>query len=224
MTPLFHQLIAQKKNWVISSLLNIGGIANITIVKDYNDTSKIFSKDIGPGNCLIDTWVRKNSNLKFDLDGKLASSGKINEIILEQAQELYSNRNNKQKKSFDTNDFDVSFSRGLSLEDGASTLTEFTASILAESLSYIFEQEKGLNNVIVSGGGRKNRVLIGLIKKFLGLKKEIKLIDDYGIDGDYIESQAFAFLAIRTFKKLPISFPNTTNCKKPTLGGEIINY
>ena len=153
-------------------ILNIGGIANITIVKDYNDTSKIFSKDIGPGNCLIDTWVRKNSNLKFDLDGKLASSGKINEIILEQAQELYSNRNNKQKKSFDTNDFDVSFSRGLSLEDGASTLTEFTASILAESLSYIFEQEKGLNNVIVSGGGRKNRVLIGLIKKFLGLKKK----------------------------------------------------
>ena len=225
LTPLFHQLIArQKKIELPVCILNIGGIANITIVKDYNDTSKIFSKDIGPGNCLIDTWVRKNSNFKFDLDGKLASSGKINEIILEQAQELYSNRNNKQKKSFDTNDFDVSFSRGLSLEDGASTLTEFTASILAESLSYILEQEKGLNNVIVSGGGRKNRVLIGLIKKFLGLKKEIKLIDDYGIDGDYIESQAFAFLAIRTFKKLPISFPNTTNCKKPTLGGEIINY
>ncbi len=225
LTPFFHQLIAkQKKIELPVCILNIGGIANITIVKDYTDTSKIFSKDIGPGNCLIDTWVRKNSNLKFDLDGKLASSGKTNEIIFEQAQELYSNRNNKQKKSFDTNDFDISFSRGLSLEDGASTLTEFTASILGENLSHLLEKEKELNNIIICGGGRKNGFLIELIKKFLNFHKEIKFIDDYGVDGDYVESQAFALLAIRAFKKLPISFPNTTNCKKPTIGGEIIDY
>ena len=75
---------------------------------------------------MIDAWVRKNSNKKFDEDGKLASIGKTNEIILEQAQELYSNRSNKKTLSLDVNDFDVSFARGLSLEDGAATLTDFT--------------------------------------------------------------------------------------------------
>ena len=86
----------------------------------------MFSKDIGPGNCLIDTWVRKNSSEKFDKNGKFASSGKNNQVIFEQAQELYSNRINKDKLTFDTNDFDISFARGLSLVDGAATLTDFT--------------------------------------------------------------------------------------------------
>ena len=90
---------------------------------------EIFSKDIGPGNCLIDNWIRSNTNKKFDENGKLALLGNINEIIFEQAQELYSNRLNKNKLSFDINDFDISFARGLSLEDGAATLTAFTGRI-----------------------------------------------------------------------------------------------
>ena len=104
---------------------------------------ELFSKDIGPGNCLIDTWVRKNSKKKFDHDGYLASIGKKNEIIFEQAQELYFNRN-KEKKSFDTNDFDISFSRGLSLEDGTTTLTEFTGSIIAETISLFSKKRKNI--------------------------------------------------------------------------------
>ena len=75
--------------------LNIGGISNITIVKEKNNFNELFSKDLGPGNCLIDSWVRNNSNKKFDEDGNLALSGTKNEIIFEQAQELYSNRENK---------------------------------------------------------------------------------------------------------------------------------
>ena len=78
--------------------LNIGGISNITIVKDYDDILKLISKDIGPGNCLIDSWVRKNSDRKFDKDGELAMSGSTNEIILEQAQELYMSIYDKKKK------------------------------------------------------------------------------------------------------------------------------
>ena len=84
---------------------------------------------------MIDAWVRKNSNKKFDEDGQLASIGKTNEIILEQAQELYSNRSNKKTLSLDVNDFDVSFARGLSLEDGAATLTDFTGRIIGAALS-----------------------------------------------------------------------------------------
>ena len=101
----------------------------------------MYSKDIGPGNCLIDNWVRKNSNKKFDIDGNLASSGTRNEIIFEQAQELYMNRSNKKKLSYDTNDFDISFVRGLSLEDGF-TLTDFTASIIGEELSLALKNSK----------------------------------------------------------------------------------
>ncbi len=96
LTPVFHHLFSiQNEINLPLCFLNIGGISNITIVKDKENLSKLLSKDIGPGNCLIDTWVRKNSNKKFDYDGNLASIGTKNEIIFEQAQELYFNRNNK---------------------------------------------------------------------------------------------------------------------------------
>ena len=81
-----------KKNQTSVCILNIGGISNITLIKDSTKSSGIFSKDIGPGNCLIDSWVRQNSNKKFDNDGKLALLGNKNQIIFEQAQELYANR------------------------------------------------------------------------------------------------------------------------------------
>ena len=181
------------------------------------------SKDIGPGNCLIDSWVRNNSNKKFDKDGKLALSGSKNEIIFEQAQELYMNRSHKKKLSFDTNDFDISFVRGLSLEDGATTLTDFTASIIGEEISILLKNfGKKIQNILLCGGGRKNKVLIKKIKDNLSTDINLKLIDNYKIDGDFIESQGFAFLAIRSLLQLPISFPNTTGCKKPCVGGVLI--
>ena len=69
------------------------------------------------------------------------------------------------------------------------------------------------------GGGRKNRFLVEKLKKKNNI---IKFIDDYDVDGDFIESQAFAYLAIRSFLKLPISFPKTTGCKKPSTGGVLV--
>ncbi len=185
---------------------------------------EIFSKDIGPGNCIIDNWIRKNSNYKFDKDGKLTVSGTINEIILEQAQELFFNSYNKKKISFDTSDFDISFARGLSLEDGAATLTEFTSALISESLSNNLNIIKAHSHIeiLVCGGGRKNSILIKKIKEKLPSKYKIKLIEEYELDGDFIESQAFGFLAVRSYLKLPNSFPNTTNCKSPTIGGELI--
>ncbi len=225
LTPIFHQLIcAQKKIKLPVCILNIGGISNVTIVKNLNNSSELFSKDIGPGNCLIDSWVRKNSKQKFDKDGKFALSGIKNEIIFEQAQELYMNRENKEKNSYDTNDFDISFVRGLKLEDGASTLTDFTASVIAEELILYFKRiNQKIKEVLLCGGGRKNKVLVQKIINNLPSNFNLRLIDDYKINGDFIESQAFAFLAIRSILGLPISFPNTTGCKSPSIGGEIIN-
>ena len=224
LAPIFHQLIANKYNLALPiCFLNIGGISNITII---NETTKPFdftSRDIGPGNCLIDSWVRKNSKKKFDEDGLLAFTGKRNDIIFEQAEELFSNIANRKTQSLDINDFDVSFVRGLSLEDGAATLTDFTAQIIGASLlSYLPNINNEFLKILVCGGGRKNKILIDKIKKNISKNLQIYLIDDYGVNGDFVESQAFAFLAIRSILKMPISFPETTGCDQPSTGGEII--
>ncbi len=180
-----------------------------------NTDYEMTSMDIGPGNCLIDKWIRINSEKNFDKDGNIARSGKIDRFILEQSLDNFYNNNVNKKKSLDTNDFDISFARGLSLENGAATITEFTAEILSKNI---------LNNdAYVCGGGRKNQFLIDSIQK--KIQNKIKKIDDLGIDGDFVESQAFAYLAIRSYLELPISFPETTGCKKPTSGGVIVsNY
>lgn len=225
LSPLFHHLISLKNKFKLPTcFLNIGGISNITIVKKLNNFNEIISQDLGPGNCLIDNWVRKNSNKKFDQDGNFANSGNKNEIFFEQAQELYLNSKNKKKLSFDTNDFDVSFMRGLNLEDGVTTLTDFTASIIGEELSLILKRLKiDIDEVLICGGGRKNKVLIKKIKENLRHDISLKPIDDYKINGDFIESQAFAFLAVRTILGLPITFPSTTGCKRACIGGDYIS-
>jgi len=207
LTPIFHKLLVnQKKIDLPVTILNIGGIANVTSVQKGN---KIFSSDIGPGNCLIDKWVRSNSNKSYDEDGHFAKAGKINKIILDQFLENFYGNDISKKKSYDTKDFALSFARGLSLEDGAATLTEFTAEILSK--------KKIDKKIYICGGGRKNSFLLDRIKK--KINSEIKLIDDLGIDGDFIESQAFAYIAIRSYLGLPISFPNTTGAKKASTGG-----
>ena len=224
LTPIFHQLLATKfKLDLPTCILNIGGISNVTIIEEPVGTFGLISRDIGPGNCLIDSWVRKNSKKKFDKDGLIASAGNRNNIIFEQAQELFSNRLNKKKLSFDVNDFDVSFARGLSLEDGAATLTDFTARVIGTALiSLLSNMDNKLWKVLVCGGGRKNKILIEKIKKNTLKNIVIQPIDEYGINGDFVESQAFAFLAIRSLLKLPISFPNTTGCNKPCSGGKLV--
>ena len=214
LAPIYHKLLAKNFNEegkikLPIIILNIGGIANITnIDKNYI----ISSMDIGPGNCLIDKWIRVNSNKKFDKKGDIAKSGKVDKFILEQViDNLYYSDFNK-KKSLDINDFDISFAKGLSLENGAATITEITADILSKKLLG--------NNIFVCGGGRKNKFLIDKIQS--KIKNKIFQIDNLGIDGDFIESQAFAYLAIRSFLQLPISFPETTGCKKPCSGGLIV--
>ena len=223
LTPIFHHLVLKQKEISLPAcILNIGGISNLTIVNK-EDLSEMSSRDIGPGNCLIDLWLRRNSKKKFDKNGEIASRGNINEIILEQAQELYSNRSNKENHSLDVNDFDVSFARGLSLEDGVSTLTEFTSRIIAESLlNYIPDIKKKKWKILISGGGRKNQFLIDRIKQKTTKNITIKSIDDHGLNGDFVESQAFAYLAIRSYIGEIISFPKTTGCLKPCSGGQII--
>ena len=248
LTPIYHQIIKTQLNddcWPVL-FLNIGGISNITSTSksktidltflcndNLDSTTKVFAGDIAPGNCLIDEWIRKNSKYKYDKDGLISKSGKVNELILNQALDNYSENtyNSFSPISFDIKDFDISFVRGLSLEDGTATLTHLTARLIGEGLVQFISknypnEEKILSKaiILVCGGGRKNKHLIEILKKNLNVEK-IGLIDDYGYDGSFIESQAFGFLAIRSYLGLPISFPNTTGCKEPTTGGLIVkNY
>ena len=226
LAPIFHQLLVNQNKIILPvCILNIGGIANITIVssKDFNDLK---SYDIGPGNCLLDEWIRKNSKKKFDKNGELAKVGKTDEIILNQAIDNHESIKKKDKLSFDIKDFDLNFVRGLSLEDGLSTLTDFTASIIYDSILTSINLNKDTKlNILICGGGRKNLSLINSIKNKLPFNMKLSLIDDYKINGDFVESQAFAYIAIRSYLEKPISFPQTTNVEKPCVGGIIIkNY
>ena len=219
LTPIFHKLLKKKIGLKEVTFVNIGGIANITSIS--NDDS-MAGTDIGPGMCLIDRWVRKKSKKNYDENGILARSGKINKLILDKLIKNFNKKENILDKntiqSFDTKYFDFSFVNNLSLEDGLATLTEFTAKII---ISAIKAENRYKEKIILCGGGRKNGFLVERLKKNTN---RIKLIDEYKIDGDFVESQAFAYLATRSFLKLPISFPETTGVKEPCSGGIIIKY
>ena len=226
LVPIFHRkIIEQKRIELPVCILNIGGISNITAIGNYNKEG-FLSKDLGPGNCLIDEWIRKNTKNKFDNNGEIAKKGKTNELILNQALDNFYNKTNQISSSFDIKDFSLGFIRGLSIEDGTATLTEFTGRIIeAGLLSYYSHSKNRILRVLICGGGRKNLTLIESIKSRMHKDLIIQPIDDYGINGDYVESQAFAFIAIRSFLGLPISFPETTGCKVPSTGGVLVkNY
>ena len=226
LAPIFHRLIVKRKKIELPvCILNIGGISNVTVIDEY-DKNSFFSRDLGPGNCLIDEWVRMNTKNKFDDNGEIAKKGKTNDLILNQAIDNFDNKLNQKVLSFDTKDFSLGFVRGLNLEDGAATLTDFTVRIIEAGLfSFLSETREKLWKILICGGGRKNKTLIEGIKSRVLKNLVIQSIDDYDIDGDYVESQAFAYLAIRSYLGLPISFPETTGCKEPTTGGVLVkNY
>jgi anhydro-N-acetylmuramic acid kinase len=229
LTPIFHNLLSKKinENHQIDfpiCFLNIGGISNITkiIKKDEKLEDNIEAFDSGPGNCMIDEWVRKNSKNNFDENGSIAKSGKIDQLILSQAIDNF--QIDTFDKSLDVKNFDISFVRGLSLEDGCATITNFTAYLIAKGIEHSIGNYIKPIKYLVCGGGRKNTFLIQSIKDYLSHKQNVSLdsIDDYSLNGDYIESQAFGYLSIRSFLNLPISYPKTTGCKTPTVGGELV--
>ena len=229
LTPIFHNLLSKKinENHQIDfpiCFLNIGGISNITkiIKEDEKLEDNIEAFDSGPGNCMIDEWVRKNSKNNFDENGSIAKSGKIDQLILNQAIDNF--QIDKFDKSLDVKNFDISFVRGLSLEDGCATITNFTAYLIAKGIEHSIGNYIKPIKYLVCGGGRKNTFLIQSIKDYLSHKQNVSLdsIDDYSLNGDYIESQAFGYLSIRSFLNLPISYPKTTGCETPTVGGELV--
>jgi anhydro-N-acetylmuramic acid kinase len=218
LVPIFHSLL-QKKLQIESPVVfvNIGGISNLTYL-DKNEEIKSF--DSGPGNFLIDKLLQLKSNdkIQFDENGKIAFKGKVDKIILDSylSDPYY---DSLPPKSLDVNDFNLSPIRSLSTENSIATLSELSVITIVNSLNFFPKKPR---KIILCGGGRKNKYFYERIKK----KSDISIIniDEYKIDGDFIESQAFAYLAIRSFLKKPITFNETTGVSKPTIGGKLIEF
>ena len=229
LTPIFHKLIIEKKKLKLPVIIiNLGGIANYTLIwqdKKISTQHHLLSADTGPGNCLIDQWIRNKTDMLYDKNGKIAKLGNINKEIIKKLLNVH-----PFKKSHDIKDFNLTLLKKLSLEDGAATLIEYTADSLTGSIFDFLEDAQWYKtiNILLCGGGRKNNFLVSRIKKKTVTSKKnipVKLIDSLGINGDFVESQAFGYLAVRSYLSLPISFPETTGCIKPCTGGKLVrNY
>ena len=181
---------------------------------------EINSLDTGPGNFLIDKILQLKSKKKiqFDKDGIIAFSGRVDKNILDSyLDDPYYDL--IPPKSLDVNDFNLSPLRSLNLEDSVATLSELTSLTIINAINFF---RKKPNKIILAGGGRKNKYIFERIKKLTNIS--INNIDDYKINGDFVEAQAFAYLGIRSILKKPISFPETTGAPKPLTGGDFFSF
>lgn len=219
LVPLFHAARCQNLERPVA-VLNIGGVANVTWIGAGCDAAAdvpadIVAFDTGPGNALIDDWVRTRTGQAWDIDGALARTGKIDEAALAG---LLANPyfDLKPPKSLDRNDFDPAPLAGLSAADGAATLTAFTAAAAARAREHLPARPK---HWLATGGGRRNPVLMAALSQAFGW--EVLPVEAVDWDGDALEAQAFAYLAVRSLLKLPLSLPSTTGVPQPTEGGRL---
>jgi len=165
--------------------------------------------------CLLDQYIYKTKGEKFDPYGKYSYNGTVNKKILKnEISDSFFRK--KFPKSLDKNYFDLEKYKNLNFYDACATISMFTA----ESISLGIKQlGKKFESIIVMGGGSRNLFILDQINKIT--KKNIYSINDYSLLDDQIEAQAFAYLAVRSAKRLPISFPGTTGVKKSITGGDI---
>lgn len=214
--PAYHAALAGSDT-VGLAILNVGGVANVTcigVAKD-NDIPDLLGFDTGPGNGLIDDWVGKRLGLAMDKNGELAAAGRVDEAALAKLMD-HPYFAAKPPKSLDRFAFDVSPIDDLSTEDGAATLTAFTAEAAARSLKMC---PASPGRLLVTGGGRHNPTLMKELQKRTGIA--VASVDTLGWQGDAIEAQGFAYLAVRSLRGLPITFPGTTGVASPLKGGRI---
>ena len=206
--PLYHAALAA--HWPKPvALLNIGGVSNATVITD--DTVLAF--DIGPGNAPLDDWVRRHTGEGCDRDGALSLAGTADrDRVAAALTHPYLGR--RGPRSLDRNDFTAAPAEGLSPADGAATLVAITAGSIARA-------RDGLDSPpvrwLVCGGGRRNPAIMAALRSTLGAPVDPIEVED--LDGDAIEAQAIAFLAVRSCRGLPLTLPTTTGCAAPTTGG-----
>ena len=212
LAPIYHLALSHyinKKNIII---LNIGGVSNITYIGE-DDTLIAF--DTGPGNAPINDFVLKKNSGHMDTNGNFAAKGSINlDFINSFLSHPYFDLN--YPKSLDRDQFSYDQVHEMSLEDGCATLTKLIGENISKAIKFL---PKKPECIIASGGGRKNLSIMKAVNESTNIKCES--IEKYGLRGDAIEAEAFAFLAERSLKNLPLSFPTTTGVTKPLTGGKI---
>jgi anhydro-N-acetylmuramic acid kinase len=212
LAPVYHRALAARFPERPVAVVNIGGVANVTWI---GRDGSLIAFDTGPGNALIDDWMRRQTGLPRDDDGRLAAEGSVNEAVLTAYLTLpYFAA--LPPKSLDRNAFPAEQVDALSAADGAATLTAFTAESIARAREHMPEQPALW---IITGGGRRNRTLMSLIAA--RVENAVAPAEAIGLDGDGMEAEAWAYLAVRSLDGLPITFPGTTGVPAPLTGGVV---
>lgn len=212
LVPVYHRALAAGLGERPAAFLNIGGVANMTWI---GAGGELVAFDTGPGNALINDWCRRFTGEAFDRDGRLAAGGTADERLMARLL-THPYFTLPPPKSLDRNSFDASSLEGLSPADGAATLTRFTAAAVAASARLLPALPK---LYIVCGGGRLNPTLMRDLKTLL--QAAVLPAEDLGFNGDSMEAEAWAYLAVRSLRGLPISFPGTTGVPAPLSGGRL---
>ena len=211
LAPIYHAaILAHAKFELPCAILNLGGVANVTW---WGGGLELAAFDTGPANGPVNEWIEVHGQGSYDRDGAIAARGRVHEgRLLEILDHPWFDA--PYPKSLDRYDFDAGLVRGLSLEDGAATLTALVGASLNLALALLPSRPKTL---IVAGGGRKNPVMMADIEARCGVT--LVDADAVGLRGDAVEAECFAFLAVRSARGLPLSFPATTGVKLPATGG-----
>ncbi len=217
LVPAYHRALAAGlgPEWADETpvvFVNIGGISNITYI-GADDALRAF--DSGPGNTLIDQWVRQHAGIPYDSGGAIASEGRVLSGLANRylASPFFTD---KERLSLDRNDFTVPDDTEAGLEDGARTLAFVTAAAIAKAQAHLPEKPKLW---ILTGGGRHNRMIVEDLTVALRHTGRVILAEEAGLDGDSMEAEAWAWLAVRSMRSLPLTYPGTTGVREPTSGG-----
>ncbi|WP_249200315.1 anhydro-N-acetylmuramic acid kinase [Thetidibacter halocola] len=222
LAPFFHWACAR---WMGAdrpvAFLNLGGVGNLTCVDPRADrpeaSGALLAFDTGPANAPLNDLMQERLGLDCDRDGALARKGKVEDGALELfLAEPYFRR--MPPKSLDRDDFALMLDlvRELNDADAAATMTAMAAAAVMQGMEHCPQQ---VDRLLVTGGGRHNPVLMRMLRA--GLDCPVEPVEAVGLDGDMLEAQAFAFLAVRVARGLPTSAPGTTGVAAPVGGGRI---
>jgi anhydro-N-acetylmuramic acid kinase len=212
--PLYHAALVRalaRKHSV--GVINLGGVANVTYVPQDGGNLDLIAFDCGPGNGLVDEWVDLKTGEAMDKDGALARSGQVHSDILRMML-LSPYIRRMPPKSLDRYDFKIDPVLALSVADGAATLTAFTAACVRASAAHLPDEPA---EWIVAGGGRRNPAMMKALAD--ALDADVHAAESVGWRGDALEAECFAYLAVRSLRKFPISYPKTTRVPRPLQGG-----
>jgi anhydro-N-acetylmuramic acid kinase len=210
LAPVYHHALAAEIAERPVVVLNLGGVANVTWI---GRDGTLIAFDTGPASALIDDWVKAKLGQPFDAGGAIAASGRVHEDVVAGylAHPYFAL---PPPKSLDRNAFSLAPVAALPPEDGAATLTAFSAAAVAASLGALPEPPQ---LILAAGGGRRNDTLVAMIADRAGVP--VQAAENFGFDGDGVEAEAWAFLAVRSRLGLPITFPGTTGVRAPLTGG-----